>query len=163
MLKRDHHCILTLPCRLFNKKTPQKSNVGILSYINKYSLWIFFSSYFYIHIFFQYMSLISIDIIVRVFANVPGDQGSIPGQVIPKTQKMVLDASLLNIHHYKAWIKDKWRNPGKVVAPSPTPWCNSYWKGSLQVTLNDGWPTYLLTYSKSFSINKRNINSIQYS
>ena len=33
---------------------------------------------------------------VRVFASGPGDLGSIPGRVIPKTQKMVLDASLLN-------------------------------------------------------------------
>ena len=38
---------------------------------------------------------------VRVFANGPGDQGSIPGRVIPKTQKMVLDATLLNTQHYK--------------------------------------------------------------
>ena len=33
---------------------------------------------------------------VRVFANGTGYLGSIPGRVIPKTQKMVLDASLLN-------------------------------------------------------------------
>ena len=33
----------------------------------------------------------------RVFANGPEDLGSIPGRVIPKTQKMVLDTSLLNI------------------------------------------------------------------
>ena len=38
---------------------------------------------------------------VRVFTNGLGDQGSIAGQVIPKTQKMVLDASLLNTLHYK--------------------------------------------------------------
>ena len=38
---------------------------------------------------------------VRVFVNGPGDQGSIPGWVIPKTQKMVLDATLLNTQHYK--------------------------------------------------------------
>ena len=38
---------------------------------------------------------------VTVFVNVPGDWGSIPGQVIPKTQKMVLDAALLNTYHYK--------------------------------------------------------------
>ena len=44
---------------------------------------------------------------VRVFANGPGDLGSIPGRVIPKTQKMVLDASLLNIQHYKVGIKGK--------------------------------------------------------
>ena len=29
------------------------------------------------------------------------------GQVIPKTQKMVLDASLLNTQHYKVRIKGK--------------------------------------------------------
>ncbi len=44
---------------------------------------------------------------VRVFANGPGDLGSIPGQVIPKTQKMVLDAPLLNTSHYKVRIKGK--------------------------------------------------------
>ena len=33
----------------------------------------------------------------RVFINNPGDRGSIPGRVIPKTQKMVLDTSLFNI------------------------------------------------------------------
>ena len=45
----------------------------------------------------------------RVFANDPGDRGSIPGQVIPKTQKkkIVLDASLLNTQHYKVRIKSK--------------------------------------------------------
>ena len=30
-----------------------------------------------------------------VFADDPGDRGSIPGRVKPKTQKMVLDAALL--------------------------------------------------------------------
>ena len=35
----------------------------------------------------------------RVFANGPGDRSSIPGRVIPKTLKMVLDASLLNTQH----------------------------------------------------------------
>ena len=44
---------------------------------------------------------------VIVFANGPGDQGSIPGRVVPKTKKMVLDASLLNTQNYKLWIKDK--------------------------------------------------------
>ena len=43
----------------------------------------------------------------RVFANGLGDQVSIPGQVIPKTQKMVLDATLLNTQHYKVQIKGK--------------------------------------------------------
>ena len=44
---------------------------------------------------------------VRVFTNGPGDRGSIPGRVTPKTQKIVLDASLLNTQNYKAWIKSK--------------------------------------------------------
>ena len=44
---------------------------------------------------------------VRVFANGPGDLGSIPGRVIPKTQKMVLDAILLYTQHYKVRIKGK--------------------------------------------------------
>ena len=44
---------------------------------------------------------------VKVFDNGPGDLGSIPGRVIPKTQKMVLDASLLNTQHNKVQIKGK--------------------------------------------------------
>ena len=44
---------------------------------------------------------------VRVFANGPGSLSSIPDQVIPKTLKMVLDASLLNTQHYKVLIKGK--------------------------------------------------------
>ena len=43
----------------------------------------------------------------RVFTNGPGDRGSIPGRVIPKTQKMVLYAALLNTQHYKVRIKGK--------------------------------------------------------
>ena len=43
----------------------------------------------------------------RVFANGPGDLGSIPGRVIPKTQKMVLDTALLNTQQYKVRIKGK--------------------------------------------------------
>ena len=31
----------------------------------------------------------------------PGDMGPIPGRVIPKTFKMVLDSSLLNTQQYK--------------------------------------------------------------
>ena len=44
---------------------------------------------------------------VRMFANDSGDQDSIPGRVIPKTKKMVLDASLLNTQPYKVGIKGK--------------------------------------------------------
>ena len=42
-----------------------------------------------------------------MFANRPGDLGSIPGRVIPKTQKIVLDASMLNTQDYRVRIKGK--------------------------------------------------------
>ena len=42
-----------------------------------------------------------------MFANGPGDLGSVPGRIIPKTLKMVLDTSLLNTLQYKARIKGK--------------------------------------------------------
>ena len=48
-----------------------------------------------------------IGLLGRVFANVPKDLGSIPGRVIPKTLKMVLDISLLNTQQYKVRIKGK--------------------------------------------------------
>ena len=43
----------------------------------------------------------------RVVTIGPGDLGSIPGRVIPKTLKMVLDASLLNTQQFKVRIKGK--------------------------------------------------------
>ena len=45
-----------------------------------------------------------IDIMVRVFVNGPGDWCSILDRVIPKTQKIVLDATFLNTQHYKVRI-----------------------------------------------------------
>ena len=43
----------------------------------------------------------------RVFATGLGDLRSIPGRVISKTRKMVLNASLLNTQQYKVRIKGK--------------------------------------------------------
>ena len=43
----------------------------------------------------------------RVFANCPVDLGSIAVRVIPKTQKIELDSSLLNTQHYRVRIKGK--------------------------------------------------------
>ena len=43
----------------------------------------------------------------RVFANGLGDRGSVPGRIIPKTQKKVLDAALIHTQHYKVRIKGK--------------------------------------------------------
>ena len=48
-----------------------------------------------------------IGLVGRVFANGPGDLGSIPDRVIPKTLKMVFDTSLLNSQQYKVRIEGK--------------------------------------------------------
>ena len=85
-----------------------------------------------------------IGLVGRVFTNGPGDLGSIPSHVIPKTLKMVLDAPCLTLSIIMYGSRVKWSNPGKGVVPSPTPWCSSYWKGSLLVTLNNGLQLYLL-------------------
>ena len=49
----------------------------------------------------------NIGMMIRALAKGPGDLCSIPGRVIPKTQKMVLDPSLLNTQYYKVRIKSK--------------------------------------------------------
>ena len=59
---------------------------------------------------------------------------------------MVLDASLLNTQHYKVRIKGKVEQSREGVAPSPTPWCSSYRKGSLRVTLDYGRQLYFTFY-----------------
>ena len=63
---------------------------------------------------------------VRMFANDPGDLGSIPGRVTPNTQKMVLDAIFLHTQHYKVWIKDKVEQSWESVVSSLTPRCCRY-------------------------------------
>ena len=72
----------------------------------------------------------SIGLTVRVFTKGSRDWGSVPGQVKPKTQRMVLDVALLNTHHYKVQVEES--TPGKWAAPFSTPPCRSYWKGSLR-------------------------------
>ena len=49
----------------------------------------------------------AIGLMSKVFANSPGDRASIPGRVIPNTQKMVLDDALLNTQHNKVRAKGK--------------------------------------------------------
>ena len=81
----------------------------------------------------------------RVFANGPGDRGSVSGRVIPKTLKMILPCLKLSNIRYVSRVK--WRNPGKGVASFNTPRCCSYWKGSLLVTLDYSRQLYLLCWS----------------
>ena len=62
----------------------------------------------------------------------------VQSQVILKTQKMVLDAALLNTQNYKVSIKGEVKQSRECIALSPTPWYSSYWKGSHRVTLDHG-------------------------
>ena len=48
-----------------------------------------------------------ISLVGRVPASGQGDRGSIPGRVISKAQKMILDPSLLYTQNYKVWNKGK--------------------------------------------------------
>ena len=48
-----------------------------------------------------------IDLVGRVFPNDPGGRGSIPGRVIRKTLKMVLDTSLFITQQYKVCTESK--------------------------------------------------------
>ena len=51
-------------------------------------------------------------------------------------QSLIPPCSILTNIRYLSRIK--WSNPGKGVVPSPTPWCSSYWKGSLLVAFDYG-------------------------
>ena len=78
-----------------------------------------------------------------MFANDPRGLGSIPGRVIPKTLKVVLDASLLNTQQYKVRIKGKVaQSRERSIAPT-TLRCNSYWKGNLLLALDYDRQLYL--------------------
>ena len=92
------------------------------------------STYHYFWVLWLFILYRLIGLLSIVFANGPGDLGSIPGHVIPKTLKIVLDTSLLNTQQYKVRIKGKVEQSREGVAPSPTPGCSSYWKGNLLVT-----------------------------
>ena len=61
----------------------------------------------------------------RVFANGPEDLDSIPCRVIPKTFKMVLDTSLLNIQQYNVRIKGKVEHSMEMSSTPYTFWSPS--------------------------------------
>ena len=65
-----------------------------------------------------------IGLVGRVFTNGPGDQGSVPGCVLPKTLK---NGTCLTLSIIRYISRVKWSDPGEVVVvPSPTPRCSSY-------------------------------------
>ena len=59
-----------------------------------------------------------------MFAKGPGDWGSIPGRVIPKTQKWYLMPPCLAVSIIRYGSRVKWSNPGKGVVPFSTPRCS---------------------------------------
>ena len=79
----------------------------------------------------------------RVLANGLGDQGSILGWVILKTKKRYLIPPCLTFSIIRYGSRIKWSNQRKRVAPSPTPWRSSCWKGSRRVALAYGLQLYL--------------------
>ena len=59
----------------------------------------------------------TVEVLISVFANGQVDQGSIPGWVIPKTQKMVLDATLLNTQHCEDHESTRCAGANNVILP----------------------------------------------
>ena len=97
--------------------------------------------YIYIYIYI-YMSYWPIGLVGRVCANDPGDQGSFQAWVMLKTQKVVLDTSLLNSKYYKVGIKGKVGPSWVMCRALPKPQCSSYWKGNLRVAHEYGRKLY---------------------
>ena len=81
-----------------------------------------------------------------MFANDLEDQESVLVCVITKTQKWYTMPPCLTVSIIRYGSRIKWRNPGNGVAPSPTPRCNSYWKGSLQVSVDYDRQLYIYIY-----------------
>ena len=98
----------------------------------------------------------------RVEWNNPGN-GVAPSQVecSPMVRETKVQSQVESYQRLKKWYlmlpclvlgtkrwgsKVKWCNPGKGVAPSPTPRCSSYWKGNLLVTLDEGHQQLIYIY-----------------
>ena len=90
----------------------------------------------------------AIGLMSRVFTNDPGDRGSIPGPVIPKTQKWYLMPPGVTLSIIRYGLRVKWNNPGKEETPFPTHRCNSYWKGAFGLHSTTS-PTSLTLYIKA--------------
>ena len=92
---------------------------------------------------------LDIGMMVRVFTNSLGDQGLIPGRVTPKTQKIGLDASLLNTQHYEVQIKGK----VELSRERSSTLSDSYRKGSFG-SLSTKVVNFTIKDSSNFGINK---------
>ena len=63
---------------------------------------------------------------------------------------LMLPCFTISIIRYISRVK--WSNEGKGVAPSPTPWSSSYWKGGLQVALDYSHQLYFTEWSSNIYI-----------
>ena len=88
----------------------------------------------------------------RVFASGPGERGSILDRVIPKTQKMVLDATLLNIQNYKVRIKGKVEQSRKCSCTLPYTSLVAIEKGAFGTSSTKGKQLYLLYIGRCHDI-----------
>ena len=73
-----------------------------------------------------------------------------PGRVLPKTQKMVLDAALINIQHYKVRIKGKVAQSRKRSSALPYTSVSSQLKREHLVSLDYAHQLYLFIYIYNF-------------
>ena len=85
------------------------------------SLSLSLSIYIYIYIYNRLIGLVG-----SVFSNSPGELGSIPGRIIPKTLEWYLILSFLTLSNMRYVSRVRWRNPRKGVAPSSTPQYSSF-------------------------------------
>ena len=87
----------------------------------------------------------------RVLTNDPGDLGSIPGRVIPKTKKkMGLDTFLLNTQQYKVRIKGKGEQSNTYFTISYFKVCHLWGRSVMAKVLNCGYK-----FSHDFELQSR--------
>ena len=118
-----------LQCECF-KKTCGRDYTWCFRKINKYKMLFLHMLLKFDVIWTRIAQVVRLPLIVlvgRVLTNGPGDLGSIPGRVLPKTLKMVLDTSL----QYKVRIKGKVEPSREWSSTLLFTRCSSYWKGSL--------------------------------
>ena len=114
--------LLLQQCPAWRHQLNRRANLGLF----KYTTW----------------HIPDIGMMVRVFAYGPETwvQSQVESYQRFKKWYLMLPCLTLSIIWYGSRVK--WSNPGKGVAPSPTPWCSSYRKGSLRVTLDYGRQLY---------------------
>ena len=103
-LFRDVRSVLCLPLNLLSSQHNQMANkTHTDTHAHRHT---HTHTHIYIYIYIYIVNRVIV-LVGKVFANGPGDRGSILFRVIPKTLKMVLDTSLLNTQQYKVRLKDK--------------------------------------------------------